>query len=60
MKDEFKVKIISEFVGTKSKMYSLIAVDFCKIPLSCFDDKIYILGDGINSLTYFHKDIKRQ
>ena len=27
MKDEFKVKIISEFVGLKSKMYSLIAVN---------------------------------
>ena len=27
MKDEFKDKIISEFVGLKSKMYSLIDVD---------------------------------
>ena len=27
MKDEFKRKIISEFVGLKSKMYSLISVD---------------------------------
>ena len=27
MKDEFKEKIISESVGLKSKMYSLIALD---------------------------------
>ena len=34
--------------------------DVCKISLSCFDDKRYIVDDGINSLAYFHKDIKSQ
>ena len=29
-----------------------------KISLSCFDDKRYVLGDGINSLAYFHKNIR--
>ena len=29
-----------------------------KISLSCFDDKRFILDDGINRLAYGHKDIK--
>ena len=27
-----------------------------KISLSCFDDKRYVLDDGIHTLAYFHKD----
>ena len=26
-----------------------------KISLSCFDDKRYLLDDGVNTLAYFHK-----
>ena len=105
IKDEFKRKIISEFVVLKSKMYSLISVDdeevskakgvnkkmkhkefagvlfnrkvvrhnmkrsqsklhrlgtydVYKILLSCFDDKRYVLDDGVNTLAYSHKYIK--
>ena len=32
----------------------------CKISLSCFDDKRYILDDCIYSLAYFHKNIRSQ
>ena len=104
MKDEFNGVKIDEFVGLKSKMYSLIACndkevnkakevnlkrrhkqyvdvlfnerdvrhkmkriqsnlheiatyDINKISLNCFDEKRYVLDDGINTLAYFHKDI---
>ena len=33
--------------------------DVFKISLSCFDDKRYVLDDGINTLAYFHKDIDK-
>ena len=29
-----------------------------KISLPCFDDKRYILNDGITTLAYFHKDLE--
>ena len=103
MKDEFGGVIVSDFVGLKSKIYSMIKIDgkehdtakrvsiatefdkfkyvlfnkkvirqkmkriqskkrklgtseIYKISLSCFDDKRYVLDDGIHTLAYFHKD----
>ena len=106
MKNESEGRIIDEFVGLKSKMYSIknidgkesnaakgvnIATKFSefkdtlfskkimrhkmrriqskkhrigtyeidKISLSCFDDKRFVLNDGIHTLVYFHKDLKK-
>ena len=33
----------------QNKLHRIDTYDVCKIYLSCFDDKIYILDDGINS-----------
>ena len=44
----------------QSKLHRTGSYDVCKISLSCFDDKRYILGDGIISLAYFLKDMKSQ
>ena len=30
-----------------------------EISLSCFDDKRFVLNDGIHTLAYFHKDLKK-
>ena len=106
MKDEFSGVIVTEFVGLKSKMYSMknidgkesntakgvnIATEFNefkntlfnkkiirhemrriqgkkqkmgtyeinKISLSVFDDKRFVLNDGIHMLAYFHKDLNK-
>ena len=106
MKDEYRGAIIDQFIGLKSKMYSIkkindsessttkgvnIATEFNefkdvlfnkkvirnkmkgiqskkheigtyeidKTSLSCFDDKRYVLDDGVNTLAYFHKDCKK-
>ena len=105
MKGEPEGKIIDEFVGLKSKMYSMKNIDgkesntakgvniatefnefkntlFCKkiirhkmrriqgkkknmgsckinkISLSVFFCLWFVLGDGIHTLAYFHKDLK--
>ena len=103
MKDEYGGVIINQFIGLKSKMYSIRKIndsesstakavniatelnefkdiffnkktiihkmkriqakkkkigtyEIDKISLSCFDDKIFVLDDGVHTLTYFHKD----
>ena len=42
----------------QNKLHRIGTYDVCKISLSCFDDKRYILSDGINKLAYFHEDIR--
>ena len=107
MKDEYSGVIIDQFIGLKSKMYSIkkingsessttkgvnIATEFNEfkdvlfnkkvirhkmkriqakkhkigtyeineISLSCFDDKRYVLDDGVNALAYFHKNCSKK
>ena len=40
-----------------SELHSFSTFDIKKTSLDCFDDKRYILNDGINSLAYGHKSI---
>ena len=37
------------------KLHKIATYDVCKISLSCFDDKRYVLNDSVNTLAYFHK-----
>ena len=34
--------------------------EYDKISLSCFDDKCFVLDDGVYTLTYFHKDCNKK
>ena len=40
----------------QSKKCELGTYEIDKISLSCFDNKRYILDDGIHTLSYFHKN----
>ena len=54
----FKKKILRHTMRRiGSKNHNLGTYETNKRSLSCFDDKRYILKDGINTLAYGHKDI---
>ena len=42
----------------QSALHKIGTYDINKISLSCFDDKRYVLDDGINTTAYFNKKIK--
>ena len=52
----FNEKIIRQKMKRiQSKKYKLGTYEIYKISLPCFDDKRYVLDDGIRTLSYFHK-----
>ena len=52
----FNKKIISyKMKRIQRKKHKLGTYEIDKISLSCFDDKRYVLDDGIYTLSYFHK-----
>ena len=56
----FNKKILRyEMTGIKSKKHKLLTYNNNKSSTSCFDDKRYILENGINTLPYGHKDIPK-
>ena len=42
-----------------SKKHKICTQESNKISLSCFDDKRYILDDGVNTLPYGHRNIPK-
>ena len=42
----------------QAKKHKIGTYEINKISLSCFDDKRYVLDDGVHTLAYFHKDLQ--
>ena len=59
--DKFKGVLFNEKIirhkmkRIQSKKHKLGTYEIDKISLSCFEDKRYMLDDGIRTLAYFHK-----
>ena len=43
----------------QAKKHKIGTYEIDKISLSCFDDKRFVLDDGIHTLAYFHKVLKK-
>ena len=54
---EFSESDTSERIQNKKHKAGTYKIN--KISLSCFDDKRFILNDGIHTLAYFHKKLKK-
>ena len=44
----------------QSKKHKMGTYEINKISLSCFDDKRFVLNDGIHTLAYFHEGCNNQ
>ena len=57
----FNKKIIRhKMKRIQAKKHKIGTYEIDKISLSCFDDKRYVLDDGIHTLAYFHKDCNKK
>ena len=43
----------------QNKKHKVGIYEINQISLSCFDDKRFVLDDGIHTLAYFHKDFRK-
>ena len=53
----FNKKIIRhKIIRIQAKKHKIGTYEIEKISLSCFDDKIFVLGDEIHTLAYLHSN----
>ena len=57
----FNKKIIRhKMKRIQAKKHKIGTYEIDKISLSCFDDKRFVLDNGINIVAYFHKDCNKK
>ena len=44
----------------QAKKHKIGTYEIDKISLSCFDDKRFVLDDGVHTSAYFHKDCNKK
>ena len=44
----------------QSKKHKIRTCKINKISLSCFDNKRFVLDDGIHAFGYFHRDLRKK
>ena len=44
----------------QAKKHKIGTYEIDKLSLSCFDDKRFVLDNGVNTLAYFHKDFNKK
>ena len=44
----------------QAKKHKIGTYEIDKISLSCFDDKRFVLHDGVHTLAYLHKDCNKK
>ena len=55
----FSIKMLLD-INEKAKKHKIGTYEIGKISWSCFDDKRFVLNDGINTLAYFDKDCNKK
>ena len=57
----FNIKIIRhKMKRIQAQKHKIGIYEIDNISLSCFDDKRFVLDDGVNTLAYFHKDCNKK
>ena len=55
-----KIIIRHKMKRIQAKKHKIGTYEINKISLSCFDDKRFVLDDGVHTLAYFHKDCNKK